>query len=180
MATLGGGAGAADGEEVAATRSVASSEPAPQPVSAAETAARAAETPPTSAAATQATPITTVVLFYKYAPLANPEAVAAWQRELTGGLGLAGRVLVATEGLNGTLAGSAGAIATYCEALRCSDALGEAHARDPIDFKMSTTVERVLFPDMSVKVCRLCHDHDAVAVTVDISFKAAVALAHLS
>jgi UPF0176 protein len=54
-----------------------------------------------------------VVLFYKYAPIAEPGRFTAEQRELCVSLGLRGRVLIATEGINGTLAGPADAIHEY-------------------------------------------------------------------
>ncbi len=48
-----------------------------------------------------------VVLFYKYTRLAKPDDVIVFLQALCGpdGLGLTGRVLIAPEGVNGTLAG---------------------------------------------------------------------------
>ncbi|HEX8489814.1 MAG TPA: hypothetical protein VF626_02240, partial [Chthoniobacterales bacterium] len=59
-----------------------------------------------------------VILFYKYVELADPSGFAAAQRELCVELGLKGRVLIAAEGINGTLAGSRCAVERYMEALR--------------------------------------------------------------
>lgn len=68
-----------------------------------------------------------VVLFYKYTAIAAPEAVIAFLQEHFGpsGLNLTGRVLVAPEGINGTLGG-----------IHSVDAEG----RDPIDRFIATFV----------------------------------------
>jgi UPF0176 protein len=79
-----------------------------------------------------------VILFYKYVEVADPTAFAAAQRELCSELGLKGRVLIATEGINGTLAGPRGAIERYSEALkrdaRFSDITFKLSAGDPGTF----------------------------------------------
>lgn len=46
-----------------------------------------------------------VLLYYKYVNLDDPQEVLTWQKELTNTLNLKGRILVADEGINGTLAG---------------------------------------------------------------------------
>ncbi|HEY1064123.1 MAG TPA: rhodanese-related sulfurtransferase [Candidatus Saccharimonadales bacterium] len=46
-----------------------------------------------------------IILFYKFTPLADPEAVRLWQRTLAESLGLKGRVLISKHGINGTLGG---------------------------------------------------------------------------
>ncbi|MDQ6808058.1 MAG: hypothetical protein M3Z64_01320, partial [Verrucomicrobiota bacterium] len=46
-----------------------------------------------------------VILFYKYVSIADPAALVAAQRDLCLALGLKGRILIASEGINGTLAG---------------------------------------------------------------------------
>ena len=45
-----------------------------------------------------------VILFYKFTPLPDPEAIKHWQLALAGSLGLRGRVIVSPHGINGTLA----------------------------------------------------------------------------
>jgi UPF0176 protein len=57
----------------------------------------------------------TVLLYYKYVLIRDPQAFAEEHRRLCGDLGLTGRVLVAEEGINGTLAGAADAAAHYQE-----------------------------------------------------------------
>jgi UPF0176 protein len=86
-----------------------------------------------------------VILFYKYVEIADLAAFATAQRELCVELGLKGRVLIATEGINGTLAGPRGAIGQYMEALK-----GDARFSD-ITFKISAG-DAGTFPKLVVKV----------------------------
>jgi len=58
-----------------------------------------------------------VILFYKYVEVSDPAAFAGAQRQLCTELGLKGRVLIAEEGINGTLAGPNDAIESYIQAL---------------------------------------------------------------
>ena len=44
-----------------------------------------------------------VILYYKFVPVADPAITMRWQRELCTRLGLKGRVIVAPQGINGTL-----------------------------------------------------------------------------
>lgn len=46
-----------------------------------------------------------VILFYKFTPLADPEAIRLWQRSLAENLNLKGRILLSQHGINGTLGG---------------------------------------------------------------------------
>lgn len=59
-----------------------------------------------------------VILFYKYVALPEPEPLAQAQRALCLSLGLKGRVLIAAEGINGTLAGPAESTQQYVAALQ--------------------------------------------------------------
>ncbi len=86
-----------------------------------------------------------VILFYKYVEIADPAEFAAAQRELCLELGLKGRVLIATEGINGTLAGPSAAIERYTEALK-----RDARFSD-ITFKLSAG-DAGTFPKLVVKV----------------------------
>lgn len=45
------------------------------------------------------------ILYYKFAPVADPEAVKLWQRALCEKLSLKGRILISDHGINGTLGG---------------------------------------------------------------------------
>lgn len=46
-----------------------------------------------------------IILYYKFVPIADPEAVKLWQKALCERLNLKGRILIATHGINGTLGG---------------------------------------------------------------------------
>ena len=46
-----------------------------------------------------------IILYYKFAPITDPEAVRLWQRALCEKLHLKGRILIASHGINGTLGG---------------------------------------------------------------------------
>lgn len=59
----------------------------------------------------------TVLLYYKYIPLSDPEQFAADQSQLCQRLQLKGRILVGQEGLNGTVSGATAACAQYKQAL---------------------------------------------------------------
>jgi UPF0176 protein len=46
------------------------------------------------------------ILYYKFAPVADPEAVRLWQHALCEKLNLQGRIIIAPHGINGTLGGN--------------------------------------------------------------------------
>ncbi len=54
-----------------------------------------------------------ILLYYKFQPIADPDAVRLWQRDLCEGLGLHGRIVVSKDGINGTVGGPIGACKTY-------------------------------------------------------------------
>lgn len=86
-----------------------------------------------------------VILFYKYVSVADPERFADEQRALCSSLGLKGRLLIATEGINGTLAGSVAAVNDYVAALH-----GDERFAD-VAVKVSQGDEQT-FPKLVVKV----------------------------
>ncbi len=88
-----------------------------------------------------------VILFYQYAAIADPERFTAAQRELCESLGLKGRVLIAAEGINGTLAGPVDAINEYTAALHRDSRFAE------VAFKVSAGDEQT-FPKLVVKTRR--------------------------
>lgn len=59
-----------------------------------------------------------VILFYRFAPLADPEAVRIWQHTLADSLGLRGRVIVSRHGINATLGGDLLDLKKYVRNLR--------------------------------------------------------------
>jgi UPF0176 protein len=85
-----------------------------------------------------------VILFYKYVPIAGPERFAVEHLALCKSLGLKGRVLIAEEGINGTLAGPRDAVASYVSALREDERFAD------IEIKQSAG-DASTFPRLSVK-----------------------------
>lgn len=86
-----------------------------------------------------------VILFYKYVAISDPVGFANEQREQCASLGLKGRILIAGEGVNGTLAGPAEAIDSYVGALR-----NDARFAD-LEIKVSAG-DAETFPRLVVKV----------------------------
>ena len=86
-----------------------------------------------------------VLLFYKYVPIADPTALMLSQKELCGRLGMTGRTIVASEGINATLEGSTEAVAEYVRVMRADSRFTD------LDIKYSGGTGK-LFPRLSVKV----------------------------
>ncbi len=86
-----------------------------------------------------------ILLYYKFVPLADPEAIRLWQRTLCEQLGLKGRILLADHGINGTLGGDIKDLKAYVKQTKAHPAF-----KDMI-FKWSDG-GRDDFPRLSVKV----------------------------
>jgi len=86
-----------------------------------------------------------VILFYAFTPIADPEAIRLWQRDLCEALGLKGRILISDHGINGTLGGAMSALKRYVRKTR------EFEGFKGIDFKWSDGTDSD-FPRLSVKV----------------------------
>ena len=54
-----------------------------------------------------------ILLYYAFTPLPDPDAVRLWQRDLCESLGLRGRILLSSDGMNGTLGGELRALKRY-------------------------------------------------------------------
>lgn len=54
-----------------------------------------------------------IILYYKFTPITDPEAVRLWQRTLCEKLNLQGRILISEHGINGTLGGDIEDLKTY-------------------------------------------------------------------
>lgn len=63
-------------------------------------------------------PAPKILLYYAFAPVADPEAVRLWQRELCESLGLRGRIIVSKHGINGTVGGELDACKRYLRRTR--------------------------------------------------------------
>ncbi len=59
-----------------------------------------------------------ILLYYVFAPIADPEAVRLWQRELCESLGLRGRIIISKHGINGTVGGELDACKQYIKRTR--------------------------------------------------------------
>ena len=59
-----------------------------------------------------------ILLYYAFAPIADPDAVRLWQRELCESLGLRGRIIVSRHGINGTVGGELDACKRYLKRTR--------------------------------------------------------------
>jgi UPF0176 protein len=56
-----------------------------------------------------------ILLYYKFAPLADPEAIRLWQRALCEQYNLRGRILISKHGLNGTVGGDIEDLKAYAK-----------------------------------------------------------------
>ena len=88
-----------------------------------------------------------ILLYYKFSPISDPEAVKLWQKALTDSLNLRGRILISKHGLNGTVGGEMDDLKSYIKITKTYPAFKD------IDFKWSDGT-REDFPRMSVKTRR--------------------------
>jgi UPF0176 protein len=86
-----------------------------------------------------------ILLFYVFTPLADPEAIRLWQRDLCESLGLGGRIILSKDGMNGTVGGELKAVKRYVRKTR------EYAPFHDIDFKWSEGTGHD-FPRLSVRV----------------------------
>ena len=88
-----------------------------------------------------------ILLYYKFTPIKDPEAVKLWQKTLTETLDLRGRILISEHGLNGTVGGEMDDLKKYIKTTK------EFPGFKDVVFKWSDG-GREDFPRMSVKVRR--------------------------
>lgn len=86
-----------------------------------------------------------VLLYYKFVPIDEPGKLVQDHKEFCGGLGLKGRVLIAREGINGTLGGPREAVEAYKTYLRSDSRFSD------VEFKESDG-DPATFPKLVVKV----------------------------
>src|SRR3990167_7633161 len=87
----------------------------------------------------------TIILFYKYVHIDNPEKLREWQFGLATKLGLKGRVIVAEEGINATLEGTIENIDTYLAEFSADSRFSNTHIKKSIGTGNA-------FPKLSIKV----------------------------
>lgn len=86
-----------------------------------------------------------IILFYKYIEISNPQKLKDEQLLLCKKLNLKGRIIIAYEGINGTLEGTKAEIDKYCAEIK------KATRFKDIQFKFSSGTGGA-FPKLSVKV----------------------------
>ncbi|HSX45710.1 MAG TPA: rhodanese-related sulfurtransferase [Candidatus Saccharimonadia bacterium] len=86
-----------------------------------------------------------IILFYKFAPVQDTEALRLWQRALCEKLNLKGRLIIAEHGINGTLGGNLKDLKAYVKEFKTYEPFKETA------FKWSEG-RRDDFPKLSVKV----------------------------
>lgn len=93
-----------------------------------------------------------IIIFYKYTPITHPKRFMQFHKELCILLRLTGRVLIAKEGINGTLEGTPLAIAAYEKRMREEDGSEGTHGNfSDLWFKHSPGTGNA-FPKLKVKV----------------------------
>ncbi len=85
-----------------------------------------------------------ILLYYKFAPIADTQAMVLWQRTLCESLDLRGRILISPHGLNGTVGGDITDLKRYIKATKSYPAFKD------IVFKWSDG-SREHFPRLSVR-----------------------------
>lgn len=92
-----------------------------------------------------------IILYYKYATVADPTAFMYWHKGLCAKLGFKGRILIAHEGINGTLEGSPENVDEYCKQLVSKDGGGKFGDFSDVVFKRSEGNGKA-FPKLTIKV----------------------------
>lgn len=96
----------------------------------------------------------TIILYYKYTPVENPEGLLLWHKAVCESLGLKGRVIIAKEGINGTLEGTTANTLKYRQMLKDLNkdpkTRGMGNFSD-IEFKDSVGTGSA-FPKLKIKV----------------------------
>lgn len=86
-----------------------------------------------------------IILFYKYVSIAYPKRILKWQQKICADLNLHGRIILAHEGINGTVGGDEAAINHYMAIMEKHPLFGG------IDFKENPG-DADYFPRMEIKV----------------------------
>lgn len=93
-----------------------------------------------------------IILFYVFAPLADPDAVCLWQREACEREGLRGRIIVSPHGINGTVGGEIGAVKRYVRRLKQYAPFREVDVKWSDGTGLDDEGRSLDFPKLSVKV----------------------------
>ena len=93
-----------------------------------------------------------IVLFYVFTPLADPEAIRVWQRDLGEALRLRGRLIISKDGVNGTLGGDLAALKKWARSFRSYASFRDVDIKWSEGTGVDETGHSVDFPKLSVKV----------------------------
>lgn len=93
-----------------------------------------------------------IVLFYAFTPLADPDAIRVWQRDIGEALGLRGRLIISMDGINGTLGGDIGALKKWLRSFRSYQPFADADIKWSEGTGVDAQGRSVDFPKLSVKV----------------------------
>ena len=93
-----------------------------------------------------------IVLFYVFTPLADPEAIRLWQRDLGEALRLRGRLIISKDGINGTLGGDLPALKKWARSFRSYAPFKDADIKWSEGTGVDDTGHSLDFPKLSVKV----------------------------
>ncbi|HWU30665.1 MAG TPA: rhodanese-related sulfurtransferase [Microbacterium sp.] len=97
-------------------------------------------------------PTPKIVLFYAFAPLADPDAIRLWQRDLGEALRLRGRIIISKDGINGTLGGDLPALKKWVRRFRDHAAFKDADIKWSEGSGIDAEGFSQDFPKLSVKV----------------------------
>ncbi|SMH29357.1 UPF0176 protein [Rathayibacter oskolensis] len=93
-----------------------------------------------------------ILLFYRFVPLADPETMRLWQRELCESLGIRGRILLSRDGINGTVGGDMEALKRYVRRTREHSALQGLEVTWSEGSGLDAEGRSLDFPGLSVRV----------------------------
>ncbi|WP_223693358.1 oxygen-dependent tRNA uridine(34) hydroxylase TrhO [Leifsonia poae] len=93
-----------------------------------------------------------ILLYYVFTPLADPDAVRLWQRDLCESLGLRGRILLSRDGLNGTVGGELSALKRYLRKTKDYPAFTNLDVKWSEGTGLDENGRSLDFPRLSVKV----------------------------
>lgn len=93
-----------------------------------------------------------IVLFYAFTPLADPDAIRLWQRDIGAALGLRGRLIISKDGVNGTLGGDLPDLKKWARSFRSYPGFADADIKWSEGTGLDADGLSLDFPKLSVKV----------------------------
>ncbi|MCW4457078.1 rhodanese-related sulfurtransferase [Microbacterium sp. MPKO10] len=93
-----------------------------------------------------------ILLYYVFTPLADPDAIRLWQRDLCASLNLRGRILISKDGINGTVGGELDNVKRYLRTTREYAAFADMDVKWSQGTGLDDDGASLDFPKLSVKV----------------------------